>query len=506
MPLLLSGAMLVTVSMPCIRERWSLFAFGVLGGGNTCLLRDSASTSASSMRLSFERFLRAIKQEALTDTQTGIPIGMIAHLACLAHHQRGTRGISFGRLACIVAHNLVMAAMAFSGRIARVYTAGDDLLVPCLILAIAEDAALHPVGAFGVAPARVPALFRLEIAQVLKNEKRSSMLSGELDNARTHQMGKRLITVSELAPEGGIVLLVFRQDASLATVDCNTSQLALPKARYLSATADEAGSEDGAFDSLDGADGNLFTQIEINGADLRFRVSDLFYCFGWYGEGLFERGMQPPLLPMPDELGTSQLKPCWQIAGQGADFDPAPARSGPDFERDAVLAPVPPLSRVEGSRLVPGARRNRRALPEWLLLFSRACWPGFVLLLTRPPLFERGEEGASRAKCRIDSGASEHGRDIWRDLRKCHDGCRVRLRGMGESFQGRERLSIGEGKHTLMSLDDFKVEGDNTIKESMICREVVGMLCPVVQCRSYRAGRLCHVCFLLALHLWLSIA
>jgi hypothetical protein len=32
----------------------------------------------------------------------------------------------------------------------------------------------------------------------------------------------------------------------------------------------------------------------------------------------------------------------------------------------------------------------------------------------------------------------------------------------------------------------------------MICREVVGMLCPVVQCRSYRAGRLCHVCFLLA--------
>ncbi len=77
---------------------------------------------------------------------------------------------------------------------------------------------------------------------------------------------------------------------------------------------------------------------------------------------------------------------------------------------------------------------------------------------------------------------------------------------MGESFQGRERLSIGEGKHTLMSLDDFKVEGDNTIKESMICREVVGMLCPVVQCRSYRAGRLCHVCFLLALHLWLSIA
>jgi hypothetical protein len=33
MPLLLSGAMLVTVSMPGRRDRWSPLAFGVLGVG-----------------------------------------------------------------------------------------------------------------------------------------------------------------------------------------------------------------------------------------------------------------------------------------------------------------------------------------------------------------------------------------------------------------------------------------------------------------------------------------
>src|SRR5579859_5691495 len=100
MPVLLSGAIRVTVSMPGRRERWSHLAFGVLGAGNTCLFRDSASTSENSMRLFFERFLRALKQ-ALTDTQTGIPIGMIAHLARLAQHQRGSHGVPFYRLAGI---------------------------------------------------------------------------------------------------------------------------------------------------------------------------------------------------------------------------------------------------------------------------------------------------------------------------------------------------------------------------------------------------------------------
>ncbi len=50
-----------------------------------------------------------------------------------------------------------------------------------------------------------------------------------------------------------------------------------------------------------------------------------------------------------------------------------------------------------------------------------------------------------------------------------------------------------------MSLNTIKVKGDNTVEEGGILREVVGMLRLIVQCRSYRTGRLGHVSFLLAL-------
>ena len=115
------------------------------------------------MRLFFERFLRA-RNQALTDTQTGIPIGMIAHAARLAQHQSSTRGIARGRLASIVAHDQAMTAMTFSTGIVWIHAAGDDLLVPRLIPGIPENTPLHPVGAFAVATARVPPLFRAEIA------------------------------------------------------------------------------------------------------------------------------------------------------------------------------------------------------------------------------------------------------------------------------------------------------------------------------------------------------
>jgi hypothetical protein len=176
------------------------------------------------MRLFFEEFLIALKQ-ALTDTQTGIPIGMIAQLARLAQDQRGTWSIALNWLADIVAHDQAMAVMTLSTGIARVHTGGDDFMLPCLILAIAEDAALHPVGAFRVATVRILALLRLEITEMFKDENACLMLGGELDNARTHQMGKGLITMAELAPEVGIVLLSFGQDAGLATIDCNTPKL-----------------------------------------------------------------------------------------------------------------------------------------------------------------------------------------------------------------------------------------------------------------------------------------
>ncbi|GHO75847.1 hypothetical protein KSD_36180 [Ktedonobacter sp. SOSP1-85] len=49
-----------------------------------------------------------------------------------------------------------------------------------------------------------------------------------------------------------------------------------------------------------------------------------------------------------------------------------------------------------------------------------------------------------------------------------------------------------------MSLDTLEVEGDDTVEEGLISRKDFSMLRLVVQCRSYRAGRLSHVCFLLA--------
>jgi hypothetical protein len=69
---------------------------------------------------------------------------------------------------------------------------------------------------------------------------------------------------------------------------------------------------------------------------------------------------------------------------------------------------------------------------------------------------------------------------------------------MGEPFQGRERLFVGESKDTFMRLYTIEVEGDDAIEEGGILRKALSMLRLIVQRRSYRAGRLRHVCFLLA--------
>jgi Integrase core domain len=121
-----------------------------------------------------------------------------------------------------------------------------------------------------------------------------------------------------------------------------------------------------------------------------------------------------------------------------------------------------------------------------------------VFLLARSPFFERGKEGASRTKRRIDGGTAKHGRDIWGDVCERHDGRRVCLCRMGEPFQRRERLFVCESQEAFMSLDTLEVEGDDTVEEGLIGRKDFSMLRLVVQCRSYRAGRLGHVCFLLA--------
>src|SRR5215469_11093467 len=116
------------------------------------------------MRLFLHGFLIALN-ESLSDTQTVISIGMIAHLACLAEAKCRAGSISLLWLPLVVANDRRVTAMTFATRIPGGHTARDDTAcIPRLVLPVAEDAPFHPVGAFGIAPARIPALLRFEIA------------------------------------------------------------------------------------------------------------------------------------------------------------------------------------------------------------------------------------------------------------------------------------------------------------------------------------------------------
>ena len=116
------------------------------------------------MRLFLQRFLRTLDQ-ALSDSQTGISVGMIAHLALWAETERGTGGVAFHRVSLVIANDSSVTAMAFAARMARIDTAGDDAAcMPGFVLCVAENAPFHPVGAFGIATARIRALLRLQVA------------------------------------------------------------------------------------------------------------------------------------------------------------------------------------------------------------------------------------------------------------------------------------------------------------------------------------------------------
>src|SRR5438034_2704865 len=135
--------MRVVVSMPGIRERWSLFAFGILGEGNTCGFLHPPCTSHRSRRLFLERFLIA-GNEPLPNDQTGISIGISAHLTLLAEAKRSARGISLDGLPLSIANDQAMASSTFSGRITRVDAGGQDTQVPRLVFGEVEDPPLHP--------------------------------------------------------------------------------------------------------------------------------------------------------------------------------------------------------------------------------------------------------------------------------------------------------------------------------------------------------------------------
>jgi hypothetical protein len=212
----------VAVSMPCVIGRWPTFALGFLGENNTCGLLHSACTSHSSMRLFFERFCAALNQ-ALTDDQTGIAIGMPSHLARWAEHQGRAGSIAVHGLSRIVANERSVAAMAFSGGIAWVDPTGEKSLAPRLIFGVGEDPAFHSESPFRISPPTIRALFRLELPQVLEDEDRRCLLRGELHNASAQHLRDLGVYGADLAPEVGIVLFVLCDDARLGSVPCKAS-------------------------------------------------------------------------------------------------------------------------------------------------------------------------------------------------------------------------------------------------------------------------------------------
>ena len=79
-------------------------------------------------------------------------------------------------------------------------------------------------------------------------------------------MSHLLVHVSDLCPQGCVILLALRQNAGLAPVACNTSKLLLPKAVYRFATTDKLRGKGRTFSILDGTHGEMMIEIEIDGA------------------------------------------------------------------------------------------------------------------------------------------------------------------------------------------------------------------------------------------------
>jgi len=206
------------------------------------------------MRLFLLRVFVALNQ-ALADTETGIAVGVPAHLALWAEAERRAGSVARFWLSLVIATDVRVAAVAFSARIPWVDPAGDDPHVPRLVLRVAENAPFHPVGPFRIATAAIRALFWLQVAQVLKDEDTGLVLPRELNNASAQQVRDMFIDVPDFGPEIGIVLFSFGDNARLASVACNAAKQFLPTARYLWSISDKGGSQDGAVNCLDATHG-----------------------------------------------------------------------------------------------------------------------------------------------------------------------------------------------------------------------------------------------------------
>jgi hypothetical protein len=153
-------------------------------------------------------------------------------------------------------------------------------------------------------------LLWLQVPQVLKHQEGSALLVRELDNAAGYQVSKGLITLPDLVPESGVILLAFGYETSALAIARNASQLLLPKAGYPSTTPNEAGREDRTFSSLNGAHGDVSIEIQIDGAEFRFRVGgDLVSDCGRRSELLLHRSVEPPTIPMVHQGGTAERPP-----------------------------------------------------------------------------------------------------------------------------------------------------------------------------------------------------
>ena len=230
----LRGAMPVSVSMPSWSNGWLLFPTGCLGNRNTFHFRGPFSTRERSLRLFllivflvvWDLLSLIASQESLTDLDTGIAVGVSPQLALWTDEQGRTHVIPFFRLPLCVANDLSTATGTFPAGLLGIDPAGDDPgLVPRLVLSGAKDAALHPESSLRVASMTVPALLRLQIAEVLKRQDRGSLLSGELDNAMADLVGKIVISLIDFAPEIGVVLLARCKYAGFRALACNASKL-----------------------------------------------------------------------------------------------------------------------------------------------------------------------------------------------------------------------------------------------------------------------------------------
>ena len=82
--------------------------------------------------------------------------------------------------------------------------------------------------------------------------------------------------------------------------------------------------------------------------------------------------------------------------------------------------------------------------------------------------------------------------NILSDIFQGHGWCWILSRRVGELFKGSERLFIGEIEHSLMCLDDLKIEGSHLIEEHLIGSKPRSVSRLVVQDLLDGRGCFCH--------------